>query len=342
MTRGIARRRAGDLFGLLTGFVYSQILLACVRVKLFDALGDDILPVDTLARRCGLPPPAMERLLRAAASLRLVESAGNGLYGLGLQGATLRGNPSLVAMIEHHALFYADLTDPVAVLKGEGAEPGLKRFWAYAKSANPATAVSPGEAAAYSTLMATTQGFIAEDVLAAYDFARHAHLMDIGGGEGAFLAAVAERHAALQLTLFDLPAVAARASARFEAAGLSARAAAVGGDFFADALPHGADLVSVVRVLHDHDDDAVTVLLRAAHKALAPGGTLLIAEPLAGTKGAEAAGDGYFGMYFAAMGSGRARTFEALEMLLRNSGFSQARLHHTRQPLLVRVVTARR
>ena len=38
LTRPIARRRAGALFDLCAGFVYSQILLACVRLKLFDQL----------------------------------------------------------------------------------------------------------------------------------------------------------------------------------------------------------------------------------------------------------------------------------------------------------------
>ena len=36
LTRPIARRRAGALFDLCAGFVYSQILFACVRLKLFD------------------------------------------------------------------------------------------------------------------------------------------------------------------------------------------------------------------------------------------------------------------------------------------------------------------
>ena len=36
--RPIARRRARGLFDLVAGFVYSQVLLACVRLKLFDLL----------------------------------------------------------------------------------------------------------------------------------------------------------------------------------------------------------------------------------------------------------------------------------------------------------------
>jgi demethylspheroidene O-methyltransferase len=88
--------------------------------------------------------------------------------------------------------------------------------------------------------------------------------------------------------LFDLPAVAARAEARFAAAGLGARA--VGGDFARDALPTGADIATLVRVIHDHDDVTVRRILAAARAALPAGGTLLLAEPMAATRGAEATG----------------------------------------------------
>ena len=35
-------------------------------------------------------------------------------------------------MIEHHALLYADLADPVALLRERGADTRLSRYWAYA------------------------------------------------------------------------------------------------------------------------------------------------------------------------------------------------------------------
>ncbi len=38
LTRVVARRRAKALFDLCAGFVYSQILLACVRLRLFEIL----------------------------------------------------------------------------------------------------------------------------------------------------------------------------------------------------------------------------------------------------------------------------------------------------------------
>ena len=63
-----------------------------------------------------------------------------------------------------------------------------------------------------------------------------------------------------------------------------------------------------MRVVHDHDDGAALHLMRAVHAALPRGGRLLLAEPMAGTPGAERMGDAYFGFYLLAMGSaGRGR-----------------------------------
>jgi demethylspheroidene O-methyltransferase len=115
-----------------------------------------------------------------------------------------------------------------------------------------------------------------------------------------------------------------------------------GGSFRDDPLPAGADLISLVRILHDHDDGVVTALLAAIHAALPPGGTLLVAEPMAGTPGAQAMGDAYFGLYLWAMGSGRPRTAEAYVAMLRAAGFSQVREVATGLPMVTRLLVARR
>jgi demethylspheroidene O-methyltransferase len=166
--------------------------------------------------------------------------------------------------------------------------------------------------------------------------------MDVGGGEGTFLRAAASRAADLRLMLFDLPAVCARADSRLATAGLAARAVTHGGDFLRDELPRGADLMTLVRVIHDHGDAAVARLLRAIHDALPPGGVLLIAEPMSEAPGAERVGDAYFTFYLMAMGSGRPRSPAAIERLLRGAGFESVRLLSSRMPLLTQVIQATR
>ncbi len=339
-TRPIARKRAGALFDLSAGFVYSQVLHACVRLNLFGILMAAPRRPEDLAARLDLPVDATLRLLEAAVSLRLVERRRGGLYGLGVLGAPILGNPGAIAMIAHHHLLYDDLSDPVALLRGPPPDgTRLSRFWAYARAAAPA-AVESGRVAGYSALMAASQTLIADDILDAYPMRRHRRLLDVGGGEGVFLTRALQRNPGLTGVLFDLPAVAARARERLEAAGLGDRATTEGGDFDVTPLPEGADIVALVRVVHDHDEPAATRLLAAVRRALPDDGTLLLAEPMADTPGAEPMGGAYFGFYLMAMGSGRPRSKEELTALLRAAGFPRVRRLRTRRPLLTQLLVA--
>ncbi len=340
LTRPIARARSRALFDLCAGFVYSQVLYACVQLGLLRSLLEAPQTPEELAPALGVPLPRLERLLAAAAALDLVQRRGAGRVGLGVLGAALLGNPGVEAMIRHHGLLYADLADPVALLRDATPRASLASFWGYAGATQPA-ALPRAAVAAYSGLMSDSQQFIADLVLAAYPFERHRRLLDVGGGEGSFALSAARKAPRLQVGIFDLPEVAGQARGRFLAAGLAARATVATGDFFRDALPAGADLVTLVRVVHDHDDDKVRVLLAAVRRAIAADGVLLIAEPMAGAPGAGPMADGYFGIYLLAMGSGRARSVAELAGLLRATGFTAVRRHRTHNPLLASVITAR-
>lgn len=340
LTRPIAQRRARDLFDLCAGFVYSQILDACVRLDLFERLAEQPLTPHALSGQVDLSPAAADRLLRAGVALRLFERRRGGRFGLGAHGAAMLGNPGIAAMILHHRMLYRDLTDPLALLRGEIEQTELGRFWAYAGSAVPGSAADD-EVASYSELMTASHAFVAGDTLDAYSLKDHRCLLDVGGGEGNFLIAAGQRWPHLQLQLFDLPAVAERAAARLNRLGFGERAQTFGGDLMRDPLPSGADLISFVRVIHDHDDEAAMSMLKAARAALPEGGRLLLTEPMAETPGAEPIGDAYFGLYLLAMGSGRPRPPRELKAMLEAAGFPSVRLLRTRRPMQTRVMIAK-
>lgn len=316
--RSIARRHARRLFDLTAGFVYSQVVAALVESELLATLARDSLTLEEAAAAARLTPEATLTLLRAGASLDLVALV-SGRWTLGQTGAALVGTPGLEAMIRHHRLFYADLADPLALLRGSGGG-ALARLWDYAPGTDAA------EARTYSELMAATQPMVAAQALAAYPFARHRSLLDIGGGSGAFLQAVARQAPALELGLFDRPQVLGTVQ-------LPPRIAAHPGDFRRDSLPSGYDLHSLVRVLHDHDDDVALALLRASRSALAPNGRLLIIEPMAALGGAPE-GHAYFGLYLTAMRSGRPREPREIAAMLRAAGFRQVEQRPTPLPMV--------
>ncbi len=340
MTRPVAQRRARDLFDLCAGFVYSQVLLACVRLGLFNLLKEGPQTADSVGRRLSLSADSTTRLLNAAVSLRLVARRGSERFALGPLGAALCGNPAIANMVEHHGLLYADLADPVALLRAPRRDTELAQFWPYAGAEQP-NGLAADQVAAYSVLMSASQALIAEDILDAYPLKQHQCLLDVGGGDGSFAAAAAARAPDLRVIVFDLPPVAERARETLAAKGLGDRATAVGGSFFSDSLPEGADIASLVRIIHDHDDEGALAILRNIRRALPEDGTLLLAEPMSGTAGAEPIGDAYFGLYLLAMGRGRPRTPDELDDLLSTAGFNEVRLLPTRRPLLTKLILAR-
>jgi demethylspheroidene O-methyltransferase len=339
LTRPIARRRAAALFDICAGFVYSQVLFASVRLQLFAQLQGGPLPLSTLATRSSIPAGAMKTLLEAAASLHLLERRGDERYGLGSLGAAMLGNPGIAAMVEHHAALYADLADPVALLRGESDERKLSHYWPYAGEAVP-TKLTREMVSPYTALMSASQPMVAEMVLAAYSFARHHCLLDVGGGDGSFLIAVGRQSPRLELKLFDLPGVAGIARDKFAAEQLGRRASVAEGNFLTDPLPKGADAVSLIRVVHDHDDHAVLNLFARVREALPSGGVLVIGEPMSGPSGADPV-SAYFNLYLLAMGSGRPRSFAALQKLLKQSGFGEVRQRETCIPMIANVIVAR-
>jgi demethylspheroidene O-methyltransferase len=282
--------------------------------------------------------------MRAAESLRLLETRSNQSqeegFGLGFLGAALLDNPGVLGMVRHHALFYKDLVDPIALLRGE-TEPSLKRYWAYSGT-DPAQHEGPKaqEVASYSELMSVSQPFVVDQVLDAYPFQKHHVILDIGGGEGTFIRSVMELHPRLEGWVMDLPAVTERAEIAMKSAMPDRPWRVIPGDFRNTTLPKGADLITLVRVAHDHDDEVVQPLFSKIFKALQPGGRLMIAEPLSKTLGAEPMGDAYFGMFFLAMGSGRPRSFDELRNMLMQAGFHSIQLVKTAIPLQTSIILA--
>lgn len=340
LIRWIATRRAAGAFDLLAGFTYSQILRAYVEGGLFDVLKDGPLGAGAIAARMGLSESAALTLLRAGRPLMLSEEPAPDHWMLGEQGAVFATNTGVQAMVRHHRLLYADLADPLALLRTDRKEPtSLSRFWTYA-GALQGTTERGQDTAEYSQLMAASQHFVADEVLATIAFRDVARLLDVGGGHGAFLRHIGTAWPHLQLGLFDLPEVVETGARLLGEAVGTGRVASHPGNFFSDSIPQGYDMVSLVRILHDHDDAPAQALLTNIRKSLSPGQRLLIAEPMARIPGAEAMGEAFFGLYLWAMGSGRPRSPTEIIAMTHTAGFASARFVATAQPVNESVIIA--
>lgn len=314
--RRIARAEGAAIFDLVQGFARAQVLTALVELGILAALKSGPARTGDLAHSAGMDAQRMAILCQAGAAIGLLRRMRDGRFALRMRGASLLAVPGLVGMIRHHRAFYDDLADPVALLRG-GVQTQLSQVWPYVFGAGAAE--DPARAARYSALMADTQAMVASEVLAHLSLMGRKSLLDVGGGTGAFLAAVGAKYPQLELHLFDLPAVLQGAAARLGPFG--ARAHLRGGSFRDDPLPQCADTVSLIRVLYDHSDATVAALLRAVYAALPQGGRLIVAEPMSGGVKPDPITDVYFSLYTLAMQTGRTRSSEEIAALLAAAGF---------------------
>jgi demethylspheroidene O-methyltransferase len=336
--RRIARAKAAAQFDLVAGFVYSQILAAAVESGLLETVQAGPTSGQALPQAMGLGEDAACRLIYAAAALNLIEDAGDGVWVLGAEGAALMANPGVLAMVRHHHLLYQDLADPMALLRANRQdETRLSAFWTYA-----AKDITKGDAADYSALMAATQPMVAQQIVDAYNFAQHRRMLDIGGGSGAFISAIAAAAPQIELGIFDLPDVIAAAQARFDAPNRAGTAMPMlhAGSFKSDPIPAGYDLITLVRIAHDHDDAVVQALFAAIRAALPPGGRLLIIEPMANAPSGKRMGNAYFGFYLWAMRSGRPRSADAYRIMLHQAGFASVKSVKTGLPIITSAIVA--
>lgn len=331
--RGIARAEGEALFEVVSGFVRSQVLLALVELRVLHRLSEAPETTARLAHLAGVPADRMAVLLQAGAALRLLRRKGGG-WRLTTRGAAFLTVPGLEAMVRHHPVLYRDLADPAAFFRGE-TRPELAGFWPYVFGAGGAA--DPNIAARYSALMSDSQALVAEDTLRLVDLGGVTHLMDVGGGTGAFLAAVGRAHPGLKRTLFDLPAVVAGAGGR-----LGPGVVIAPGSFRDDPLPDGADAISLIRVLYDHADETVSALLRNVFRALPSGGRLIISEPMSGGAKPDPATDVYFGVYTLAMETGRTRSAAEIAAMLRKAGFEHVSAVRTLRPFVTSVLLAKK
>jgi hypothetical protein len=186
-------------------------------------------------------------------------------------------------------------------------------------------AAHPEEARVFDAAMTGRSAAENAAVLAAYDFSGAGTVVDVGGGQGALLAAILEANPRTRGVLFDRPHVVAAARPRLEAAGLApGRFDLVEGDFFG-AVPAGGDIYVLKRIIHDWDDGRARSILRNCRAALSEAGRLLLVE-LVVPPGNEPSDAKLLDLLMLVYAGGRERTEAEYRDLLASAGFELARV----------------
>ena len=171
------------IYDLVAGFVYSQVLLAIIELRLIDFLITWKKKTEDISRFTGLPYDKCILLCNAAASVGLLKKNKDTTYRLTRIGAAIKGVSGLDKMILHHKMFYRDLIDPVKLLN-KNFNTELRNFWTYVPSNKK---ITKEEAKTYSELMGISQHIVAEETLNLVNLNSFKSLLDLGGGNGTFI-----------------------------------------------------------------------------------------------------------------------------------------------------------
>src|SRR5581483_3632295 len=286
-----------------------------------------------LAQATGAHAPSLQRVLRALASLGVFTEVEEGRFGLTPLAACLQadGPDSFRALPiylgEELYRTFGDLLDCVKT-----GEPVFDRI--YGLSYFDYLGQNAEAAQVFNAAM-TALGAVAETpaVAAAYDFAAVGTVIDIGGGQGSLLAAILEAYPRVKGVLFDQPAVIESARPQIRAVGMAERCELVSGDFF-EAVPSGADVYLLKRIVHDWDDEGGIAILKNCRRAMGAGGKLLVVEAVL-PPGDEASPSKLVDVVMMTILRGRERTAAEYRALLQTAGFDLVRIIPTASPMSI-------
>ena len=266
-----------------SGFWASKVLLTAVEFELFTILAERSQTAGELERALDLRSRATADFLDALVAMGFLDRDGDGPEGRYSNTATTdavldKNKPSYIGGILE--MFNARLFEywnhlGTALRTGEPQN----EIKATGRSIFEELYKDPAGLEGFLNAMAGISAGNFIELANKFDFSAYESLCDVGGATGQLCAIVAQRHADVRCTSFDLPVVAPIAQKHIDTAGLADRVAVVGGDFFEDPLPK-ADVITMGMILHDWNIEKKMHLIRAAYEALPEGGAFIVVENL--------------------------------------------------------------
>ncbi len=315
---------ATTLRRMVEGYQVSQAIHVAATLGIADLLAGASLTSDELAAATGTHPPTLYRLLRALASVEVLHELEGRCFELAPLGQPLRSDvpdsmAGWAAFIgrPYYWQAWAGLLHSVGTGENAFRHVHGTDVWTYRSK-------HPDESAVFDRAMTSLSRRSTAALLAAYDFGRFRTIVDVGGGNGALLAAVLSAYPPVQGVLYDQPHVVTGAASLFERAGVADRCRTVGGDFF-QSVPQGADAYVLRAVIHDWDDDAAIRILTVVRQAVAEDGRVLIVERVIGAPN-EGRDAKFSDLNMLVSPDGRERTREEFVALLVSSGLRLERV----------------
>jgi SAM-dependent methyltransferase len=167
---------------------------------------------------------------------------------------------------------------------------------------------------------------MAAEIAGAYDLSPYKKLLDIGGASGTYTMAFLRRNPAMRAVIFDFAPVLALAKKRLTAEGFLDRVELAAGDFYTDELPGGCDLALLSAIIHQNSPEQNIDLYKKIHRALAPGGVVLIRDHIMDESRTQPPAGAMFALNMLVNTSGGdTYTFHEVKATLEAAGFGEVK-----------------
>ncbi len=308
---------------LLLGYRYSISIYVAAKLGIANLLKDGPSSCDELARACGASPGALYRMLRVLASAGVFAEDEQGRFTLtpsaGLLQSGVPGSMRAWAILNGELWWrpWAELLYSVKTGK-----PAFNHI--YGMGQFEYLAQNSGIAEIFNGTMASLTALAATALISAYDFSEIKTIVDVGGGNGALVAAMLKATPSMRGVLFDLPSVIEEARRVIEAEGVAGRCELVAGNFF-KSVPSGGDAYILKYILHDWDDEHAITILKNCHSAMRERERLLVVEQLI-PPGNEPSMTKLLDLNMLVLLTGRERTEAEYRALFASAGFRMTRV----------------
>jgi 2-polyprenyl-3-methyl-5-hydroxy-6-metoxy-1,4-benzoquinol methylase len=266
------------VYAMLLDMYFSMGLQEVVHLGVADHLRDGPKSADVLAKQVGVQEDMLTLLMRTMCSKDVFVEIEEGIFAHTEKSRYLQTDIpcSLVSVSE---LIRSDsqrkLWTPEALTytlqTGKSAFEHVfgESFWEYLMK-------HPAELALADSATTSLLDSINETIAEACDLTGLHSLVDVGGGDGSFLATLLLQHPEMTGTLLDLPPV-IEAKAQKMGTELAGRWMCQAGDFF-QSVPEGGDAYILKQILTHWNDEDCLKILGNCRRAIAPSGKLFIIE----------------------------------------------------------------
>ncbi|MEZ4737274.1 MAG: methyltransferase [Caldilineaceae bacterium] len=298
-----------------------RIVLAAIRLHLFEALTAGPTTAVDLAQQLQIDPHATSLLLNALAPLGYVKMRGNHylLTPMSRKWLTADGAIDLRAFYRYWGALMEEFFPRLEESIRTGKPPVNLYEWI---EEHPAVSRDFQEG-----MIALTR-YVQADVVKGITLPATAkRLVDVGGGHAAYSIALCQKYPQLHATILDSPQALITGIASITDADINNRITTRTGNFFTDELGLGYDVVLLFNIIHGLTTEQNIDLLRKAKAALAPGGQVIILEQIPGSTPLPMSETAVriLGLSFFHLLGGQAYTFAEIQDWLSRVGFGAIR-----------------